>query len=258
MPGPVRWTDGIPTPAQRAAELTGLGGFAVWQVDTDGLTPLDHAVRPERLARRFAATRDALAKGSGLSLEQVPLRTAVSAAQIGLVSRLWSVSLGSLALHDWVPALTASRVLLADTHRNPAPMSTTDPGAGRAVHDVPSAAAALTDLVLEGAVAAVSEACRQHGRTSSTVLVSNAASSLVAAARAVGHAVPARTAQLDEVTRLLLHTPRLAAGGGYQSGAGSGTDRSHDREEFRRSGCCLYYRLPGHGLCPDCILVRQA
>jgi ferric iron reductase protein FhuF len=26
---------------------------------------------------------------------------------------------------------------------------------------------------------------------------------------------------------------------------------------FRRRSCCLYYRVPGGGLCDDCVLTRQ-
>lgn len=252
MGGPTRGPVGIPTPAQRAAELTELGGFAVWQVDTGGLVTLAAALEAESLADRFAATRAGLAAGSGLATDEVMARTAVSAAQVGLVSRLWSVALASVARHGWVPELTLDQLLVAPTHRNPSPMALADAASGVPVTDPAHAARAIEELVVHGAVASITDACRVQGRTAANVLVSNAASSLVAAARVVGRKVPQRTGQLDEVVRLLLQTPWLAAGGGYRSvddEAGSG-------EEFKRSGCCLYYRLPGHGLCPDCILVR--
>ncbi|MDH6125407.1 (2Fe-2S)-binding protein [Kitasatospora sp. GP82] len=34
---------------------------------------------------------------------------------------------------------------------------------------------------------------------------------------------------------------------------GTGTV-SHRRASFRRSTCCPYYRVPGSGLCGDCVL----
>lgn len=266
--------------AQRAAELTGLGGFAVWQVEQEGLIPLTVALRPDHLIERFEATRAGLASGSGLTVEQVPARTAVSASQVGLVSRLWSVALASVALHDRVPDLRADTLLVSDTHRNPSPMALADPDAGRLVGGVTEAVAALDELVVRGAVVAVTDACRRHGRTSATVLVSNAASSLVAATRVLGRKVPARATHLEAITRRLLDLPWLADGGGYRPAIPDhpvtpdhpGTPEhpatpdhpatpvhpstQRGGEEFKRTGCCLYYRLPGHGLCPDCVLVR--
>lgn len=243
---------GILPPAERAAELTRLGGFAVWQVEQDGLVPLTTALRPTSLASRFAATRDALAAGSGLTADEVMPRTAVSASQVGLVSRLWSVALASLALHRTVPDLSPDQLLVADTHRNPSPMALADPAAGCHLEDpddVVQASAAMIEVVVQGGVAAITEACRVHGSTSANVLVSNATSSLVSAARVVARKVPGQAGYLETLTQLLLTDPWLAEGGGYRS------EESGDRE-FKRAGCCLYYRLPGHGLCPDCVLVR--
>lgn len=259
MPAPAQGRDGIPSPAQRAAELTELGGFALWQTDTDGLIPLARALEPEPLAARFTATRAGLATGSGLTTDEVMPRTAVSAAQVGLVSRLWSVALGSVALHSWVPELAAAQLLVAQTHRNPSPMALADPAAGRSVSDPAQAAQAINELVVHAAVEDITDACRVRGRTAANVLVSNAASSLVAAARVIGAKVPQRSGLVDDVARLLLLQPWLAAGGAYQDP----TDARHDpagaaqTTGFKRNGCCLYYRLPGHGLCPDCVLVRR-
>ncbi|WP_109474246.1 (2Fe-2S)-binding protein [Ornithinimicrobium cavernae] len=247
VPSPA--SPGIPPgPAERARDLTALGGFAVWQVERDGLVPLPAALRADALLDRFAATRAGLAAATGLPTEDVLTRTAVSAAQVGLVSRLWSVALASVALHSWVPDLRAEQLLVAGSHRNPSPMALKEPTAGHRVHDTSEAVTVVGDLVVHGAVADVTEACREHGSTSANVLVSNAASSLVAAARVIGRAVPAQSAALDRLARSLLELPWLAAGGGYRPADGT--------EEFKRTGCCLYYRLPGHGLCPDCVLVR--
>lgn len=232
-------------------------------------------MEPEPLTHRFTAVRAALAASTGLPVTDVPARTAVSAAQIGLVSRFWSVALASVALHDWVPALTAGQVLVADSHRNPSAVALADPDAGCAVTSTHAAATALGELVAHGAVAAVTDACREHGRTSPTVLVSNAASALVAAARVVGGRVPGRSDDLTRVVHELLRLPWLARGGSYHAASGQGPGHPGATPEldaaphtspvgepppeevgFRRSGCCLYYRLPGHGLCPDCVLVR--
>lgn len=245
-----------PPPAQRAAELTGLGGFAVAQVSREGLLPLTTALEAAQLSERFAATRAGLAAGTGLALDQVPPRTAVSAAQVGLVSRFWTISLASVALHAWVPDLSPGNVWVAPSHRNPSPIAL--PEQGRSVAGPGEAVEALETLVTLGAVAAVSDACADHGRTSANVLVSNAASGLVAAARVLGRSLPARAVELEDLARRLLRVPWLAAGGAYRRPGPVGVSQAQQpRDEFRRSGCCLYYRLPGHGLCPDCVLVRE-
>lgn len=238
----------------------------MWQVDSANLVPLIEALGAEHLQQRFRATRAGLAKGGGLTPDEVMERTAVSAAQVGLVSRLWSVALASLALHDWVPDLRADNVLIDPSHRNPSPMALRDPAAGTAARLSGEAVEAMATHVVGGAVEAITAACQETGRTSATVLVSNAASSLVAAARVVGRKVPARAAHLDQVTHQLLGLPWLAAGGGFrpvaaEAGPVSPAQQAPGRREsgateFKRTGCCLYYRLPGHGLCPDCVLVR--
>lgn len=238
----------MPSARERAAGLTALGGFSVWQVDGSGLVPLAEALQPVALRSRCAATRAGLAESTGVPLAEVPDRTAVSAAQFGLVARFWSVALASVALHDLVPDLSVDQVLVAPSHRNPAPMAVRDPDAGARLG--PGAgpdgvAAALADLVLGGAVTALTQACHTHGSTPERVLVSNAAAALVSSSRVLGIQLPARRPLLEDTARLLLEDPRLAAGGGF----------APDPDRFRRTGCCLYYRLPGHGLCADCVLV---
>ena len=39
--------------------------------------------------------------------------------------------------------------------------------------------------------------------------------------------------------------------------AGVGGPMERSDEAFLRSGCCVFYRLPGHGLCPDCVLATR-
>lgn len=228
--------------AEVLATLAELGGFFAWQADPSGLVPLRKALQHSALGARFAGLRAGLASASGLPAEQTDPRVAVSAVQIGLVSRLWSVSLASAAVHGWVPDLSADAVLIGGAYRNPVPMASAGPARGRLVTGPHEAAAALGDLVLRGAVAAVTEACQQQGRTSRQVLVSNTASALVAAAGVLGSRRPDVAAAAHRIAGEVLRDPVLAAAGEMVNGA------------FRRHGCCLYYRLPGHGLCGDCVL----
>jgi iron complex transport system ATP-binding protein len=171
-------------------------------------------------------------------------RVAVSAVQVGLVSRLWSAALAPALLLDWVPDLRLPALVSVGPPAGPWHVAPAGEPAGR--HTGASAtgrAAALAELVLP-TVRTVSQACAGAGRTAPRVLVSNAASALVGGAAVLGRRHPDAAPEADELVRALLDDPWLRDGGA------TGADG------FRRSGCCLFYRLPGHGLCPDCVLVR--
>lgn len=236
----------VPGPEELAASLTDVGGFFAWHAPTDEMVPLSEALQEPALARRFDAVREALGRAGRVPTEEVDARMAVSAVQAGLVSRLWSVALGAACLHHWVPDLRASFLLCGTGARNPVPLATTDPARGCPVTSPGEAATAIAVVVLRGAVTDVTEACASVGATSRQVLLSNAASTLVGAAGVLGRSRPEVATLADAVARTVLVDEYLATGGGY------GEDGS-----FRRRGCCLYYRLPGHGLCPDCVLVGR-
>lgn len=229
-----------PDPAQLAASLTDLGGFFPWQVDLQGLVPLRRALGHPDLPARFAAVREAM----GTDTVAEP-RVAVSAVQVGLVSRLWSVGLASAFLHGWVPDLSTALLRIAPRHGSPVPLASADPSAGRPATGPAEIADTLRDLVLGGSVGDVDRACAALGRTSPQVMVSNTASALVNAGRMLVRHRPDFGHPVDATVRILLADPRLARGGSFPDGTA----------QFRRRGCCLYYRLPGHGLCPDCVLV---
>ncbi len=226
-------------------DLDRLGGFFGLSATTDGLVPLSEALLPDPLQGRFGQLREALAASGRVPVHEVDARMAVSAVQVGLVSRLWSVALASTLLAGWVPDLSLPRLWVSPDPRGPVPMAIGDARAGREV-DPEQAAGALVDLVLLPGVQAISRRCAEVGHTSSQVLDSNSASALVSAARQLVRREPRLSAGADDLLRRLWEHPLLAAGGGWVDG------------EFTRHGCCLYYRLPGHGLCPDCVLVRPA
>lgn len=178
-------------------------------------------------------------------------RVAVSAVQVGLVSRLWSVALASALDHDWVPDLATRLLHVAAGHHSPVALASGDPTAGRRVVGPAEAAEAIRDLVLATSVTDVDRACAELGRTSPQVMASNTASALVNAGRMLARTRPDLAPAAEEVVRLLLADPRLARGGGFI------VTHEPGRRAFRRRGCCLYYRLPGHGLCQDCVLNRS-
>lgn len=120
------------------------------------------------------------------------------------------------------------------------------------------AAALVAEQVVLGPLAALETACADVGRTPRRVLGSNSTSALVGGARVLARLRPDHAGTVWALTRELLSHPAVAAGGATVDPGtlpeGVGGPMEHPGEAFLRSGCCVFYRLPGHGLCPDCVL----
>lgn len=245
-----------------AAVLTGLaelGGFfeLTPPAGTDAV-PWSVLLADDPLGARIDTVRGALARSSGLPVDEVDQKVAVSALQVGLASRLWSVALAGAVLHRWVPDLSSANLLASPGHGGPVPLALADPTRGYAVPDAASTAAeVIAQVVVRGSLRDLDDACARVGRTPRRALLSNAASSLVGAARVLATHRPHAGQQAWALARLLLLDPDLRPGGralgraGLPSGVGGGMERPE--EAFLRGGCCLFDRLPGHGLCPDCV-----
>ncbi|GGK67394.1 (2Fe-2S)-binding protein [Ornithinimicrobium pekingense] len=247
--------------ARAGTTLAGLGGFFALatppRTGSDAV-PWSQVLDREALSARFATVRAALASSTGTAVEEVDPKVAVSATQVGLASRLWSVALGSAVLEGWVPDLGADALVASPVHRGEVPLGVVDPARGYAVSSPAEAADVIVRTVAAGSLAVLDAACADVGRTPERVLVSNSTSALVGAARVLSTHRPERAAAAWELARLLLTRPEVAAGGGAVDSAGLprgvGGAMEHAGEAFVRSGCCVFYRLPGHGLCPDCVL----
>lgn len=241
--------------------LTDLGGFFTLAAPpgpgTDAV-PWEQVLSRPVLEERFAAVRSALASSSGLPEEAVDPKVAVSATQVGLASRLWSVALGAAVLHGRVPDLSSANLVASPVHRGQVPLGVRDPGAGYAVSSTEEAAARIAQVVADDALAALDGACAQAGRTPRRVLTSNSTSALVGGARVLAARRPEHADEAWALARALLRHTSVAAGGAAVDPTtlpeGVGGNMQRPDEAFLRSGCCVFYRLPGHGLCPDCVL----
>ncbi|MER5400323.1 (2Fe-2S)-binding protein [Streptomyces sp. NPDC002599] len=166
-------------------------------------------------------------------------RVAVSVAQQGLAARFWSIALGAAALGGRVPDLDPE--LLG-----------WDPDAGapddlwlREVRFRP--VADLDAVVRAGLLVPLSAALRSRHRVSPALLWGNAGSALAGTVR-----------QLERWARAhgrpdVGERARTLAGGLFAHPDLSGT---LDPETLRRRSCCLYYRVPGGGVCGDCCFER--
>ncbi|WP_053671507.1 (2Fe-2S)-binding protein [Streptomyces sp. NRRL B-1140] len=170
-------------------------------------------------------------------------RVAASVTHQGLAARLWSVALGCAALYGRVPDLDA-RLLRWDADGSaPDDLWLTE------VTPLPGDAPTVADLVLDGHLAPLAAALRSRHGLAIGLLRGNAASALAGAARELDrwarrHGRGDIAARARSLAAELLADPRL-------TGAGTLTGSA-----FRRRSCCLYYRVPGGGVCGDCCFPR--
>jgi hypothetical protein len=171
-------------------------------------------------------------------------RVAASVAQQALAARLWSVALGCAVRYGRIPDLDP-RLLRWDPAGS-APddlwLTAPRPGAG-------GDAASVAEAVLHGHLRPLAAALRARHRLAPGLLWGNAASALAGTARQLTR----RAQELGRpdagehvralAARILAHP--LLAGTGTLTGA-----------DFRRRSCCLYYRVPGGGVCGDCCFTR--
>jgi hypothetical protein len=227
----------------------------------------------QALRDRIAAARAALAARGGLAVEQVEPRVAASAVHLGLAARLAAPALGAAVLRRPLD-LRLAGLWWQDQHGGPVPLSVPLPAAGgetaggaaarppgrparapdahrrparpgEGPGPVPEWDRLLLDELLVPLTAAVGRLVPVSGR----VLRGNVASAVnTAAAQAARQrpdlAVYAWQAAGSLFGRLWLRGERNPPGPG-----------------FRRSSCCLFYRLvPGNpaAVCGDCVLAGRS
>lgn len=96
--------------------------------------------------------------------------------------------------------------------------------------------------VVESVLAPLVSLYRSEFGVSTRVLWGDVASALNGAAQVVAGSGRHQPLRADDVVAALLATGELV-----------GTARSLP-PRFVRNSCCLYYRIPGGGLCGDCVL----
>ncbi|MFJ7074172.1 (2Fe-2S)-binding protein [Streptomyces sp. NPDC098781] len=170
-------------------------------------------------------------------------RIAASVAQLGLAARLWSVTLGCAALYGTIPDLDP-RLLRWDPEGSaPDDLWLTE------VHPRRADPAGVGAAVLHGHLEPLHAALTARYRVATGLLWGNAGSALAGAARQLDGWARAdgRTDAADRARALTaeLFTHPLLAGTGTFTG-----------NAFRRHSCCLYYRVPGGGVCGDCCFTR--
>lgn len=194
-------------------------------------------------------------------------REGASIAVQGMAARLVSFPLATVALHRVLPELGAlhrrpdaddpwAPGLASPAPGRPAGVRTPDPVADPA-GAVDLLAGELADRHLEPLYAAV----RERVPVSERVLRGNVVSALAGAARVLE---PVRRSARPALTGLLAElVGHPALRGPLPDGATGSLLRldpaDPDTEwSFRRRSCCLYARVPGGGLCGDCVLTGRS
>lgn len=230
------------------ADVAGFGAFFV--VGTDPAEVADPTWRPvddlwndpEPLRDRIAHVRRTLGSDD---------RVAASIAFQGLAARLVSPPFAAVVGHGVLPRLTARTLHWRPSASGPWPLWCADP-ALVPVPDVDEAAEAVTAAVVEEQLTPMVAAVRARVPIAERVLWGNAASAVASGKRLVAAQRPALADRATAVAELLLATGPLAGTGELRPPVGP------DRHwSFRRRSCCLYYRVPGGGLCEDCVLVDR-
>ncbi|MGW3952812.1 (2Fe-2S)-binding protein [Streptomyces sp. NPDC004752] len=231
------------------AALRPLGGFFVLR--TSGAAGADPSRRLPTLADAYADTRSDVygiplafrVRVVARRLRAAEPRVCASVAQQGLAARLWSAALGCAALYGRVPGLAPGLLRWDPEAGAPEDLWLTE------VRALPGTAAVLADTVLDAHLRPLGGALRARYGIAAGLLWGNAGSALAGAAReldrwarASGRGDVADRARA--LTAELFTHPLLSPTGTLTKTA------------FRRRSCCLYYRVPGGGLCGDCCLTR--
>ena len=189
------------------------------------------------LRDRIAAVRAALAAGGGRAVGEIEPRVAASAVHLGLVARLIAPALGAAVLR--CPLDMRPRGLWwQDVPGGPVPLSVPAPDPGTGEWGRP-----LFWQLLAPVTAAIARLVPVSGR----VLWGNVASAVnTAAAQAAGQR-PDLAEDAWQAAGRMFCSPWLRG------------ERHPPGPAFRRSSCCLFYRIAPENpsVCGDCVLARR-
>ena len=228
-------------------ELTAFGPFFAVTAHPSSALPgppwrsASELARPSGpLRARVEAVRAALAAKSGRGAEAVEMRVAASTVHLGLVARLTAPALGAAVLRCPLD-LRPGGLWWQDVAGGPAPLSVpVPPGSGQAARE-------WDRVLVDQLLAPVTTAISRLASVSDRVLWGNVASGVNAAAVQVARQRPDLAPEAWLVARRLFASPHLRG------------ERHPPGPAFRRSSCCLFYRLSPDRLaiCGDCVLAGR-
>ncbi|HEX6443457.1 MAG TPA: (2Fe-2S)-binding protein [Streptosporangiales bacterium] len=196
----------------------------------------------EPAGRGLADAAGSLVDATARTLGTDDRRVAGSIAYQGLAARLWSLTAGAAVVAGLVPDVPTGAVRL--TAVDPVTPYLVSPGSWPTRE---ATAGPLLDVTLTRHLEPLARTVSGAAGTPLGILAGDAASALVGTFRvlAADHTLAERAGRLAAAA---FARPELA---------GTGTlDVTGRLPAFRRTDCCLYYRVLGGGLCGDCVLRR--
>lgn len=232
------------TVAAAVADVSAAGGY--FGLDL-GPVPGEPGWRPLTGLLADPATVRARVTDMAGRLGTAETRVAASILFQGLAARFWSPSLGAAVAHDLLIDLAPRHVYWRAAAGGPLPLRATHLE-GWEVRDPARITGPLYRTVVTGLLEPLAETVRRVVPTAPGLLWGNAASALVGTLLELGRHRPGLAAKAVALGRELLGT-------GLLRGTGELAEPVPGHPLFARRSCCLYYRLPGGGMCGDCVLV---
>lgn len=214
-----------------------------WTADA-GWRPLRELIDNfEAVTERVEAARQSLSDRTRLPITEIEERATASIVFLGLAARLVGPAMACAVLADRIPDLRLDHLWWKPIAGGPWPIARSTPP-DSAPPASPGLAAELNARILTPIVTPVLESFAAAYAISSQVMWGNVASSLGGALTMIAAAHPDRTEAAVQLFQDLLDRGSLQGTG----------DLDLARRAFRRRSCCLFYRVPGAGICGDCVL----
>lgn len=230
------------------------GPYFTWE-SWDGAPewrPLRDLLEAEVVADRVVVGRQTLARMAGLATDAIAERVAASIVFLGVTSRLVSPLLAAAAVGGVLPVPDFEGIRWRPAESGPMPIAWHGLAAAGVAADPATAAQVLTRTTTRALIEPMLEAFGSRFLVSRHVLWGNVASALAGAAGMIADSAPIHAGRSAAIVDRMLAVPPLL-------GTAILTRPHPDRARWFliRRNCCLYYRIPGSGMCGDCILTPE-
>jgi FhuF 2Fe-2S C-terminal domain len=177
-------------------------------------------------------------------------RVAASILFQGLAARLWSPVVGAVTAHGLLPVAAPAHLRWRPVPTGPLPLWTPRTAGWASVSgaDPGEVAALVHHAVVTELLEPLERAFQNITKIAPSLLWGNAASALAGTLRTLPVARPDLAPRAARLIREVLGLGELA-------GTGELAEPAPGQYFFVRTSCCLYYRVPGGGMCDDCALL---
>ncbi|MCQ4041131.1 (2Fe-2S)-binding protein [Streptantibioticus rubrisoli] len=246
-----------PTPDDDLRQVAAVGPFFGLRTEAAPAGPGGEGYRPladfyagrgpdPPLGERLAVVAERLATGEP--------RVAASLVFQGIAARLWSIAFGSAVLCGRTPSMSPDRLWWHPDRM--APEDLWLPAPEPLPVAASDAARRLAVSVVEDHLVPLHTAVRALCPVSPRLLWGNAGSALAGSLRVL-HGWCRTQGRPDQARHALDLAGRMLAAPPLRGTGSLRTPPGDPDPAFTRRSCCLYYRVPGGGLCGDCVLRRR-